>query len=406
MLAHIRGGGEEGTGFHRDGALERKQHSYDDLYAVAEDIAARGIADPARIAVLGGSNGGLMVAVAVTQRPDLWCAACSLVPVTDMLRYHLSPYGETGLREYGDPDDPADAAVLRAYSPYHDVRPGGPTRRPSSSRARTTCAARPGTPASSWRACRPRRGWAVRAPGDGRRASQHPPWRRPRGRVAGVPAAGALPACGRATGNGRAGTGMTTRLRGLRRPSRWQLAFAIVAVVGLALRVWVYRSILGVPNADEAIVGLMARHVLDGQLTAFYWGQAYAGSQEALVTAPLFLVAGSSWLALRIVPIVLSAVAALLVWRVGRRTIGEPAAAVAGAVFWLWPAFNVFQLTHQQGLYASDVVYCALLLLLALRVVERPDLGRVGILGLVLGLAFWQTAQIVPVALPIVAWTM
>ena len=60
----------------------------------------------------------------MTQRPDLWCAACSLVPVTDMLRYHLSPYGETGLREYGDPDDPADAAVLRAYSPYHNIRPG------------------------------------------------------------------------------------------------------------------------------------------------------------------------------------------------------------------------------------------------------------------------------------------
>ena len=124
VLSHIRGGGEEGTGFHRDGALERKQHSYDDLYAIAEDVAARGIADPARIAVLGGSNGGLMVAVAVTQRPDLWCAACSLVPVTDMLRYHLSPYGETGLREYGDPDDPADAGVLRGLLavPQHPPR--------------------------------------------------------------------------------------------------------------------------------------------------------------------------------------------------------------------------------------------------------------------------------------------
>ena len=124
VLAHIRGGGEEGTAFHRAGARDRKQSSYDDVYAVAEDVAARGIADPSRIAVLGGSNGGLMVAVAVTQRPDLWCAACSLVPVTDMLRYHLSPYGETGLREYGDPDDPNDAAVLRAYSPYHNIEPG------------------------------------------------------------------------------------------------------------------------------------------------------------------------------------------------------------------------------------------------------------------------------------------
>ena len=124
VLCHIRGGGEEGTAFHRDGALERKQHSYDDLYAVAEDVAARGIADPRRIAVLGGSNGGLMVAVAVTQRPDLWCAACSLVPVADMLRYHLSPYGETGLREYGDPADRDAAATLRAYSPYHNIRLG------------------------------------------------------------------------------------------------------------------------------------------------------------------------------------------------------------------------------------------------------------------------------------------
>ena len=124
VLAHIRGGGEEGMGFHRDGVLEQKQHSYDDLYAVAEDVAARGIADPARVAVLGGSNGGLMVAVAVTQRPGLWCAACSLVPVTDMLRYNVSPYGETGLREYGDPADPAAAEVLGAYSPYHNIRAG------------------------------------------------------------------------------------------------------------------------------------------------------------------------------------------------------------------------------------------------------------------------------------------
>ena len=132
----------------------RKQRSYDDLYAVAEDLAARGIADPARIAVLGGSNGGLMVAVAVTQRPDLWCAACSLVPVTDMLRYHLSPYGETGLREYGNPDDPKTrlccAPTRRTTTSSRVV----PTRRPSSSRARTTCAARHGTRASSSRGCR------------------------------------------------------------------------------------------------------------------------------------------------------------------------------------------------------------------------------------------------------------
>jgi 4-amino-4-deoxy-L-arabinose transferase-like glycosyltransferase len=197
----------------------------------------------------------------------------------------------------------------------------------------------------------------------------------------------------------------STRLRGLAF-SRWGVTVAVVGLAGIALRVWVYRSALGTPNADEAVVGLMTRHVLDGEFTTFYWGQAYGGSQETLLTAPLFLIAGSSWLALRIVPIALGAVAALLVWRVGRRTIGEPAAAVAAAVFWIWPPFVVYQLTHQQGFYASNAVYCGLLLLLALRVVERPDRNRMGLFGLVLGLAFWQTAQVVPVAAGVIAWTV
>ena len=76
-----------------------------------------------------------------------------------------------------------------------------------------------------------------------------------------------------------------------------------------------------------------------------------------LLTVPVFLVAGSSLFALRIVPIVLSGVAAFLVWRVGRRTIGEPAAGVAGALFWIWPPFTLFLVTRQQGFYASNLVY-------------------------------------------------
>jgi Dolichyl-phosphate-mannose-protein mannosyltransferase len=188
--------------------------------------------------------------------------------------------------------------------------------------------------------------------------------------------------------------------------SRWGVVFAATAVLGIALRVWVYRSTSGTPDADEAVWGLMARHFGAGELATFFWGQAYGGTQEVLLTTPVFWIAGSSWLALRLVPIVLSAVAALLVWRVGRRTLGEPAAAVAAGVFWIWPPFNVFFLTHQAGFYASNVVYCALVLLLALRVVERPDRARVSLLGLVFGLAFWQTAQIVPVAVGVIAWTI
>ena len=188
--------------------------------------------------------------------------------------------------------------------------------------------------------------------------------------------------------------------------SPWAVALGLTAVAGVALRVWAYRSVAGTPNADEAVVGLMVRHALHGELTTFYWAQSYGGTQEVLLTVPLFALAGSSWLALRAVPIVLSAVASYLVWRVGRRTIGEPAATVAALAFWVWPAFNIYVLTHQQGFYASNVVYCPLLLLLALRAVERPDLVRVGLLGLVLGLAFWQTPQIVPVAVGVVGWTI
>jgi 4-amino-4-deoxy-L-arabinose transferase-like glycosyltransferase len=186
--------------------------------------------------------------------------------------------------------------------------------------------------------------------------------------------------------------------------SRWSITFALAGIGGLALRVWTYRSAAGVPDSDEAVVGLMARNILHGHFTTFFWGQAYGGSQEALLTAPIFAVFDSSWVALRVVPIALSAVAALLVWRVGLRLIGERPAAVAAAVFWIWPPFLIYKLTHQWGFYASGVVYCVLLLLLGLRVVEEPSALRAGLFGLVLGLAAWETEQIVPVAVPLLVW--
>jgi hypothetical protein len=181
---------------------------------------------------------------------------------------------------------------------------------------------------------------------------------------------------------------------------------AIVVVLGLALRVWIDLSILGRPNSDESVVGLMVLHAMHGDISTFFWGGAYGGPDEVLLSVPVFWVAGANYLALRIVPNVLTALAAILVWRVGRRTIGEPAAMVAGGLLWIWPPFNLFQLTQMQSFYATNVFYCALLLLLALRIVERPDRLRVGLFGLVFGLAFWQTSQIVPVALPTIAWTI
>jgi hypothetical protein len=187
---------------------------------------------------------------------------------------------------------------------------------------------------------------------------------------------------------------------------RWGLLFGVAAVGGIALRVWVHRSALGVPDSDEAVVGLMVSHAQRGDVTTFFWGQAYGGSQEALLTVPLFWVAGSSWVALRLVPIALSACAAVVIWRVGLRTIGSPAAAVAACLSWVWPPFVIYKLTHQWGFYASGLLYSALLLLLALRMVERPSRARVGTFGLVLGLSLWQSAQLVPIIVAVIAWAV
>ena len=94
----------------------------------------------------------------------------------------------------------------------------------------------------------------------------------------------------------------------------------IVAAAGLAGRIALAQSRLGVPDSDEAVWGLMARHLLHGELTTFFWNQAYGGTQEVFLTAPVFAAFGSSLFTLRIVPFALNVVATVLVWRVGRKT--------------------------------------------------------------------------------------
>lgn len=184
-----------------------------------------------------------------------------------------------------------------------------------------------------------------------------------------------------------------------------QTMIMIALVAGVVERVFVYRSKLGVPDSDEAVVGLMARHVLKGEFATFFWGSTYGGTIESVLTAPIFFVFGTSWVALRIVPILLSALAALVVWRIGRRLYGEPAAFAAAAILWIWPPFLVAHLTQQQsGFYASGLVFCAILLLLALRVAEAPTRGRVAALGFVAGVALWDDVQLITVVVPLVVW--
>ncbi len=120
-VALLRGGGELGEEWHRAGMLDRKQNVFDDLYACAETLFRERVTRPGHLGIVGGSNGGLLTATAVTQRPELFRAALSLVPLADMLRYHRYRIGALWTAEYGDPDDAAAFAWLHAYSPYHHV---------------------------------------------------------------------------------------------------------------------------------------------------------------------------------------------------------------------------------------------------------------------------------------------
>ena len=186
--------------------------------------------------------------------------------------------------------------------------------------------------------------------------------------------------------------------------TRWAVLYGIAAAAGIVLRIWWFRSNLSIPNSDESVVGLMVLHAEHGDVSGFFWGSPYSGPQEVLASVPFFVLFGANYYALRVVPILLTAVTSLVIWRAGKRTIGEPAAGVAAALFWVWPPFNLFQLTQHQSFYAANVFYCALVILLALRTVEEPSRARVGLFGLVIGLAFWQTPQIVPIAVPAALW--
>jgi prolyl oligopeptidase len=124
VVANIRGGGEFGPAWHQAATRERKQRSYDDFIAVAEDLIRRRITSPKHLGIEGGSNGGLLVGATLIQRPDLFNAVVCSVPLLDMRRYHRLLAGASWVAEFGDPDLPADWAFISRYSPYQNVKPG------------------------------------------------------------------------------------------------------------------------------------------------------------------------------------------------------------------------------------------------------------------------------------------
>jgi prolyl oligopeptidase len=124
VLANIRGGGEFGPAWHQAGLKTNRQRIFDDFAAVAEDLVARKITSPRRLGIMGGSNGGLLMGVQLTQRPDLWNAVVIQVPLLDMLRYNRLLAGASWVAEYGSPEDPAERTFLERISPYQALKPG------------------------------------------------------------------------------------------------------------------------------------------------------------------------------------------------------------------------------------------------------------------------------------------
>jgi 4-amino-4-deoxy-L-arabinose transferase-like glycosyltransferase len=194
---------------------------------------------------------------------------------------------------------------------------------------------------------------------------------------------------------------------------------ALVAVLvlfavalGLLLRLWVLgRQPVG---SDEAVVGLMAREILHGHFFAFYWGQSYGGG-EPYVVAAAFGLFGQSTLALGLTPVLLDAVAALLLWRIGRRLFGPAVGVAAAALFWLWPEVYVWQSTIEYG-FRFLTLDCGLVCLLAsLRLADgEPESarGRLALwvlLGASVGLGWWCSPEIAYYAIPsgvLLAWRL
>jgi prolyl oligopeptidase len=123
-VPNLRGGGEFGEKWHQAGMLDKKQNVFDDFIAAAEFLIKNKYTNPSKLAISGGSNGGLLVTAAMTQRPELFQAVVCGYPLIDMVRYHKFLVARFWVPEYGSSEDPAQFKYIHAYSPYHRVKPG------------------------------------------------------------------------------------------------------------------------------------------------------------------------------------------------------------------------------------------------------------------------------------------
>jgi 4-amino-4-deoxy-L-arabinose transferase-like glycosyltransferase len=185
----------------------------------------------------------------------------------------------------------------------------------------------------------------------------------------------------------------------------WRGLVVVTVIAAVALRVWVLAGPIGATDSDEAVVGLIGRHALDGEFRTFFWGQSYGGTPAVAITAVLFALLGSSVLTLKLAPLLATAATLVLMWRVGVRTFGARAALLATLMFAVWPGAYVWWSTKERLFYWPGLALGLVILLTALRVAERPNRWLDwAVMGLATGLGWWATPQIVFFAFPAVVW--
>ena len=173
-------------------------------------------------------------------------------------------------------------------------------------------------------------------------------------------------------------------------------------VVGVAVRAWMFRTQVSPTESDEAVLALIALRLTRGHVDLMYWGQPYGGPVESVLAAPLLLVLGPSVLATKLVGTGLCLGSSVLLWRIGRRTVGDTAGALAGAIFWVWPPYFVFYSTKMSIYFGS--LFLALLtvhLLVRLALDDVPPRWLGPATGIAAGAAFWASPQTLFLLLPV-----
>jgi 4-amino-4-deoxy-L-arabinose transferase-like glycosyltransferase len=176
---------------------------------------------------------------------------------------------------------------------------------------------------------------------------------------------------------------------------------AVALVTGIAMRAWILAADVSPTESDEAVLGLIALRLSRGDLHLMYWGQAYGGPVESFLVAPFFWLFGPSVLLTKVAASCLAFASAVLIWRIGRRTVGNTAGLLAGSAFWIWPAYFVFYSTKMSIYFGSLLLALAVVLLLLQLRDDDTRRWWAPAAGTIAGLAFWASPQTLFLLLPV-----